>query len=51
MVLVTVVERDLDGAGVLLGGERGEGGAPVVERERVREHAGEVDPPGLTRSR
>ena len=45
------VERDLDRAGVVLGGERGERVAPVVERERVREHAGEVDRGPSTRGR
>src|SRR5438309_878933 len=39
------VERDLDGTGAVLGGERGERVAPLVERERVGEHAGEVDAP------
>src|SRR6186713_1523062 len=44
-VFLPEVERDLDRAGTVLGGERGERVAPARELERVREHPGEVDAP------
>src|SRR5438132_10284190 len=40
------VERNLDGAGAVLGGEGGERIPPLVERERVGEHPVEVDAAG-----
>src|SRR5436190_21261062 len=41
-----VVDGDLDRAGVALRGDGVERVAPALERERVREHAREVDPTG-----
>src|ERR1700722_17688603 len=38
------VERDLDGAALLLVGQHGEGLAPLLEPEGVREHARHVGP-------
>src|SRR5262245_52516943 len=37
------LQRHLDGARLILGRQHLEGGAPVVERERVREHRSEID--------
>ena len=42
---LTQVEGDLDRGAAVLGRQRSERVAPLVEREGVREHAGEVDSP------
>src|SRR5438132_9072043 len=39
-----LVDRDLDGAGIALGGDGDECVAPALERKRVRQHPREVDP-------